>query len=192
MPYYYSDKGNAGKRGVHYKYDIMTDEEIYDIKILSICEKDTCVFVWTTAPKIPITLNAIQIWGLQYRTWAFVWNKTFQTGSQFMGMGNWTRSNTEICLLATLGNPERESAAVEQVINEHMPIYMKTVYNGIHSKKPDAFRTRIVELCGDKKRIELFAREKVAGWDSIGNELDLAQRPLFGYDYHSLNQFRDK
>jgi N6-adenosine-specific RNA methylase IME4 len=41
-----------------------------------------------------------------------------------------------------------------------------------HSKKPSEIRDRIVELCGDVPRIELFAREKVDGWDCIGNEID--------------------
>ena len=41
-----------------------------------------------------------------------------------------------------------------------------------HSRKPDCVRDRIVELCGDLPRIELFAREKTAGWDVWGNETD--------------------
>ena len=41
-----------------------------------------------------------------------------------------------------------------------------------HSKKPDEIRDRIVELCGDVPRIELFARNRADGWDSLGNEID--------------------
>ena len=33
-------------------------------------------------------------------------------------------------------------------------------------------RKRIVELMGDLPRIELFAREKTAGWDVWGNEVE--------------------
>jgi N6-adenosine-specific RNA methylase IME4 len=40
-----------------------------------------------------------------------------------------------------------------------------------HSKKPDEFRNLIIELVGDLPRIELFARQKVDGWDCWGNEL---------------------
>jgi len=32
-------------------------------------------------------------------------------------------------------------------------------------------RDKIVELCGDKKRIELFARETFEGWESLGDQL---------------------
>ena len=40
-----------------------------------------------------------------------------------------------------------------------------------HSKKPDCVREKIVQLCGDLPRIELFAREKKEGWDAWGNEV---------------------
>lgn len=41
-----------------------------------------------------------------------------------------------------------------------------------HSQKPDEIRNRIVKLCGDLPRIELFAREKSEGWVSVGDEID--------------------
>lgn len=41
-----------------------------------------------------------------------------------------------------------------------------------HSKKPAEIRERIVELCGELPRVELFARDKVKGWDSLGDEID--------------------
>ena len=41
-----------------------------------------------------------------------------------------------------------------------------------HSKKPDEARKRIVELLGELPRIELFARQRVQGWDAWGNEVN--------------------
>lgn len=41
-----------------------------------------------------------------------------------------------------------------------------------HSQKPDEVRERIVELCGDLPRVELFARKEHDGWDCLGNEID--------------------
>lgn len=79
-----------------------------------------------------------------------------------MGLGNWTRSNSEICLLAVKGKPKRVSASVHSVILS--PIQQ-------HSRKPAEARDRIVELMGDLPRIELFARETAPGWDSWGNEV---------------------
>ena len=38
--------------------------------------------------------------------------------------------------------------------------------------KTDEIRDRIVELCGNLPRIELFARKKSEGWECLGNEID--------------------
>jgi site-specific DNA-methyltransferase (adenine-specific) len=38
-----------------------------------------------------------------------------------------------------------------------------------HSEKPQEVRDRIVELFGDVPRIELFARQKMDGWDAWGD-----------------------
>lgn len=80
-----------------------------------------------------------------------------------MGMGRWTRANTEICILATKGKPKRIDAGVHSVVIS--PIEE-------HSKKPDLVRDRIIKLCGDLPRVELFARQKTDGWDAWGNEIE--------------------
>ena len=67
-----------------------------------------------------------------------------------------------MCLLATKGKPKRISKAVRQLIISKRQE---------HSKKPDEVRDRIVELCGDLPRIELFARQRVEGWDCWGDEV---------------------
>jgi N6-adenosine-specific RNA methylase IME4 len=79
-----------------------------------------------------------------------------------MGMGNWTRSNPELCLLGIKGKPKRINASVHSVIDTHIEK---------HSKKPDRVRDDIIKLCGDLPRIELFARQKTEGWDCWGNEV---------------------
>jgi N6-adenosine-specific RNA methylase IME4 len=40
-----------------------------------------------------------------------------------------------------------------------------------HSQKPEGFRKLIESLYPDKKKIELFAREKIQGWQTWGNEI---------------------
>ena len=77
-------------------------------------------------------------------------------------MGYWTRSNAEICLLATKGQPRRQAKNVHQVIISHVEE---------HSKKPDEARRRIVALMGDVPRVELFARFPAPGWAVWGNEV---------------------
>lgn len=41
-----------------------------------------------------------------------------------------------------------------------------------HSEKPAEVRDRIVRLCGDLPRVELFARKPADGWDRWGNQVD--------------------
>lgn len=137
----------------------------YDIKALPVKQlaDDNCVlFMWVTFPTIREAFSVIDAWGFTYKTCAFTWIKINKKSSTpFWGMGYWTRSNAEICLLATKGSPKRVSAAVHQVI--FSPVEQ-------HSKKPDEARERIVKLCGDIPRIELFARQAAESWDCWGLE----------------------
>lgn len=77
-------------------------------------------------------------------------------------MGHYTNQNAEFCLLGLNGKYWREAKNVKQIIQEP---------RSTHSKKPVETRKRIENLCGNLPRIELFAREKVAGWDAWGNEV---------------------
>ena len=43
---------------------------------------------------------------------------------------------------------------------------------GKHSVKPEEPRKMIERFYPNSKKIELFAREKVDGWDSWGNEVE--------------------
>ena len=83
-------------------------------------------------------------------------------GTNFIGMGSYSRANAEVCLLGKKGKPKVISHSVRQVI-ESIPEQ--------HSKKPDEVRERIVELCGDVSRIELFATKRCKNWDSWGNAI---------------------
>ncbi len=142
----------------------MPIEEICNLPVREIADSNSLLFLWVTFPKLVEGLKLIQAWGFQYKTVAFVWvklNKKKET--PFFGLGNWTRSNAEICLLAKRGTPKRKSNRVHQLIFSPM--------EG-HSKKPEIVRDKIVELVGDLKRIELFARNKTEGWDVWGNEVD--------------------
>ena len=118
--------------------------------------------MWATFPMLREALEVIEAWGFTYKTVAFNWVKQNKTGAGlFWGLGNWTRSNSEICLLAVKGKPRRMSASVHSVI--FSPVQQ-------HSRKPAEARDRIVELMGDLPRIELFAREAAPGWDAWGDE----------------------
>lgn len=144
-------------------YPTMSLDEIKSLDIQSISDDDCVLFLWTTYPQLPNALEVVKAWGFEYFGLAFNWIKQTNSGKDFFGMGYWTRANPELCLLATKGKPKPQSHAVRQLIYATLQE---------HSKKPAEVRDRIVELVGDLPRIELFAREKVDGWDVWGNEVE--------------------
>jgi N6-adenosine-specific RNA methylase IME4 len=144
----------------------MTTEEICHLPINDIKTDDAICFMWATFPNINKALQVMEAWGFTYKTAAFVWvKKNKKSGSNFWGMGAWTRANAEVCLIGiskrTKASKCVKSHGVHQIIEA--PIEA-------HSKKPDETRNRIVELLGDVPRIELFARQSCEGWDCWGNE----------------------
>jgi len=162
-PWSYKDKALSGNRGAICKYPTQSIEWIKSLPIKEIADKDCVLFLWVTMPKLNEVFKVIESWGFQYKTCAFNWvKKNKKADTWFMGMGHWTRANSEICLLATKGKPKRVDASVRSVLDDKI---MR------HSKKPDEARKRIVQLMGDVSRIELFAREYKDGWDCWGNEV---------------------
>jgi len=93
----------------------------------------------------------------------FTWHKRTKHGKSHIGMGHWTRGNTEDCLFAVRGKPKPVNHGVRQFIEAP---------RGKHSEKPPEARERLVLLMGDVPRIELFAREAVPGWDVWGLEVE--------------------
>lgn len=168
----YADKALAGNRGAGCKYTVMTADELYNLPVQSIAEDDSIMFMWVTMPKLldGTCMNVMKAWGFIPKTCAFNWVKYHKNLNSFMGMGRWTRANSELCILGTRGKPQRISASVRQMIETYDGETLQSVPER-HSKKPDITRDKIVELCGDISRIELFAREKHEGWDSWGNEI---------------------
>ena len=155
-------KGN--KRSASRHYSVMEYKDLLSMPIETLASEDCCLFLWCINPMLPEALNLIKQWGFEYKTVAFTWVKRNKIAdSWFWGLGYWTRANAELCLLATKGNPKRVSKGVHSLVETRIQE---------HSKKPDIVRDRIVQLCGDLPRIELFARQKVDGWDCWGNEVE--------------------
>ena len=160
-PWSYRNKGTRAAADNHYQ--TMTLNDIKSMPVEDIADDDCVLFLWATFPMLQEAFATIRAWEFEYKTVAFVWAKQNRCSKGwFFGLGNWTRSNAEVCLLATRGKPKRESASVHSLVVD--PV-------GRHSAKPTEVRERIVNLMGDVPRIELFARERVDGWDAWGNEV---------------------
>lgn len=153
----------GGYKNQSQHYDTMSIQEICDLPIKELAADNCILFLWVTFPILPESFKVIESWGFTYSTVGFTWVKaTKDKKGFFFGLGNWTRSNAELCLIATKGSIERKDASISQIIYE--PVQE-------HSKKPDIVREKIVQLVGDLPRIELFGRGKAPnGWKFWGNE----------------------
>ncbi len=151
-------------------YDTLDVDIIKKLPVQKIAAKNSFLFLWCTFPNLADGLEVIESWGFKYKTIGFLWTKTNKYNDKlYFGMGNYSRANAEPCLLATKGKPEVKSNNVFSIIRSSIKE---------HSKKPDEVRKRIVELCGDVPRIELFARTKAHGWDAWGNDDKLELEPI--------------
>lgn len=160
----------ATGREVCRHYDLMDASSISLLPVSDLCAPDAVLFMWATWPMMPKALDVIKAWGFTYKTCAFDWMKANNTQPSFfqeevpaqVGMGYWTRSNTEPCLLATKGKPKRLNADVRQGI---------IAPRREHSRKPDGVHDRVLRLVAGPY-LELFARQKRPGWDVWGNQTD--------------------
>ncbi len=155
---------NPGRFAPERHYKTMSTNEICELgeHIKKIRAKNCALFLWITMPCLPEAFKVIDAWGFKYKTCAFTWIKTRKDGKPLLGMGSYTKSNAELCLLAMRGHIKSVDKSVPQVL---MHPRMG------HSIKPDEVLKRIEKLFGpDTKKIELFARRKVEGWDRWGDE----------------------
>ena len=144
-------------------YDLMSLDEIKQLPMNKITDINCILFLWVTDPLLKQGIEVMESWGFKYKTVAFTWIKTNKSnGNHWLGMGYWTRSNPEMCLLGTKGHMKRIDSNIHQLV---------TAVRREHSRKPDVVRNLIVKLCGSLPRIELFARERFEGWDCWGDEI---------------------
>ena len=162
-PWQYTSKSVAPSKEVTNHYPTMCISDILKLPIAEIADNNCFSFLWVTFPNLQEGLDVIKAWGFEYKTVAFNWVKmNKKSDSWFWGMGSYTRANSEVCLLGKKGKPAVASHSVHSVLSERVER---------HSKKPDIVRNKIVELCGDLPRAELFARQATSGWDVWGNEV---------------------
>jgi N6-adenosine-specific RNA methylase IME4 len=137
-------------------YPTMTVEDIMKLKVPA--ARDCALFLWATAPMLPQALDVMRFWGFTYKSnMAWVKDK--------IGTGYWARNQHEHLLIGTRGKipapaPGQQWASVIMAPRE------------AHSAKPNAVRLMIEEWYPTVPKIELFARERVDGWDAYGQEID--------------------
>lgn len=163
-------------RGDAAHYGTMSIDDITTLPVSELAADDAVLFVWGIWILLPKIIPLIEQWGFTYKTCAFAWMKAntsqidlFRDDADVqMGLGYWTRANTEFCLLGTKGSPKRLNADVRQGIVEP---------RREHSRKPDCVPGRIERLVAGPY-LELFARTQRPGWDCWGNETTKFTAPL--------------
>jgi len=158
----YSGKGKS--RSAEQHYDTMTLDDIKALPVAPLAAEDCALFLWAVMPQLPEALEVIKAWGFEYKTCGFTWVKrnAGPAGGFATGMGYWTRSNAELCLLATKGRPERLHKDVQQLL---------VAPRGQHSAKPQEVHERIERLVSGPY-LELFGRRISEGWTVWGNEIE--------------------
>lgn len=141
----------------HYN-QVMSDEELCQLKVKDISADDCILFMWVTGPKLESATIIGKEWGFEYSTVGFVWYK------ELPNPGTYTMSECEYCLIFRKGNvPQpRGDRNVRQFLSERRTE---------HSRKPKEIRRRIEMMFPCQKKVELFARNKSKGWDCWGDEV---------------------
>jgi N6-adenosine-specific RNA methylase IME4 len=183
-PWQYDNQqqNDPARGGLTYPYLSMKD--LCELPVSNIAADNSLLFCWVTFPKLCDKyyekydpLEMIRAWGFRPLTAAFVWVKTNKNASipdeledfdnWYSGLGRYTNSNVEFCIVARRGKAlERSAKNVKQLIVA--PI-------GRHSAKPKEQYQRIEALYPNKKYIELFARKinpPPSHWDATGKDFD--------------------
>lgn len=143
-------------------YPTMSIAEMAALPVGDLVGRHAALFMWVTSPLLREAFELMDAWGFAYKTKAFSWVKVNRDGSPVThGLGHYTKSNTEDCLLAIRGSMPVTDKTVAQII---------TAPRRQHSRKPDDVYSRIERLYPRGPYVELFARQEWPRWDQWGNE----------------------
>lgn len=156
--------GTTPHSGADEHYVVASFDDMAAIPVASVSAKDCALFMWVVDSHFDEALALGKAWQFEFKTCAFVWFKGRNEGVvPRVGMGYWTRKQTEQCWLFTRGKPPRISKGVEQAI---------FCGRGRHSAKPDEQYERIEALTGGPY-LELFSRLSRPRWTAWGNQTGL-------------------
>lgn len=174
-------------------YEQMSEQEIAEFDWSRFLAKRAAVFSWVTGPKLDLALRCAEQWkkrhGLYYQGIAYIWVKTKNDGTPIRASGprpRFVKPLDELLLVFSTHPNQRVFPLLSESQVQHVfepepdeyeilppewPVdYVLAPKQQVHSCKPAVFRDLIVELLGDRPRIELFAREAYPGWDCWGFE----------------------
>lgn len=164
----YSEKGHG--KSPEGQYQTMSMDDIAALRVGDLLVPGGVLVMWGTWPLIEKQCAILRGWGLEPKTGG-VWAKRTASGKLRWGTGYVLRSVCEPFIIATLPDATYAKGKV--------PNWVETLegaaLDGLareHSRKPDEFYSLIETLVPDGRRADIFARQKRAGWDCWGNEVD--------------------
>ena len=167
-PWSYNE--NWGNGAVHHHYDSLGVESLEYLPVQDISSENCHLYLWYTNSFVREAHKLCDAWGFKYKQ-TLTWVKQYKSFKMEMGLGYYFRGSTEHILLAVKGKLPRLRKDIKNVVEtEGHAVY--EVNSRKHSEKPAIFRDIIVAHSGDLPRVELFARHKVDGWDSWGEEIN--------------------
>jgi len=149
---------NSNKSSNPLPYPTMSIEEIKELPVKEIAAKDAHLYLWTINKYIEQSYEVARKWGFK-PSCLLTWCKP----KHGIGIGGTYIQTTEHLLFCRRGILTAQNR-IDSTWFEHKRLK--------HSQKPQMFRNMIVEISGDLRRIELFARDRILGWDSIGFDID--------------------
>ena len=164
-PWKYSNSGSietANGREVFTRveqhYPTMSIDELCAMgsDIRQMADDNAVLFLWVTSPMLEVAFPIIKAWGFQYKT-SIVWNKVRHTWGHYVSVRH------ELLLICTKGSCTPD-------INELHNSVVTLERTDKNSEKPAEFRQLINKMYTHGKRIELFSRNRVDGWEVWGNE----------------------
>jgi N6-adenosine-specific RNA methylase IME4 len=153
--------GGKIKRGADRHYRLMTVKDIMALPVTDLAEDNAHLYLWATNNYLKAALSVMDAWGFDFKT-MITW------GKDKFGLGQYFRGQTEHCLFGVRGNLPYKIIDGKRQQGTTLILSPRRE----HSQKPDEMRT-MIEKVSYAPRIELFARERVDGWDAWGDEIPL-------------------
>lgn len=135
-------------------YQTMTLEDICALPVPA--ANDAVLFLWRTGPMCEEGVEVMKAWGFRTKS-EWIW------GKDRAGTGYWGRNRHEVLMIGTRGSPAAPSMGLQPESLILAPV-------GEHSVKPEIFYELIERMFPRAAKLEMFARNQRAGWDSFGNE----------------------
>ena len=156
-PWKYGDQLTESYGPTEFHYPAMSIPELCALPVTDLTRESAVLFLWVTSPLLEDSFPVIKAWGFEYKS-SFVWDKVKHN------MGHYNSMRHELLLVATRGSCTPDIPKLYDSV--------VSVERTRHSAKPALFRRMIDTLYPNGKRLELFAREKVEGWQTWGNQSD--------------------